>query len=434
MNDIFIILSCFAAIFLSIYLGNRTRLNTGLFAIALAYLIGGFLMRMSTSSLISHFSIKILFLLMSTSMFYGYASVNGTMAALANQIIYLFRNHAVVLPFVLYLVCFLISCLGATAPVVCSLLAPVCFAIAAQTGIHPVIMSVLVAIGSGAGNCVPWGSAGAIICGILADTPQAEQAVGLTAKICVNFFLGGLLDLTLVYLGCKGYRAKAMEMEKPAPLNQKQRQTLAVILVALALLVVPSVAQVICPNPVTAYLSSHLDLQMIAIVGAIVCGIGKLGDTKRVMSEQVPWGTIITVCGISMLLGVASEAGVIDMVVQFLGSNISPAVICLAFILIGGFLSFFTGGVTVVIPMLVPVAVSVFSARGGNLTLLVSSAALGGMVTAVSPFSTGGSLIAASMPDEALRGRLIYQQIMAAIVGWVLFAVFAVTGLFGILD
>lgn len=434
MNELFIIVCCFAAIFLSIYLGNKTKLNTGLYAIALAWLIGGFLMEMKASALIDHFSIKILFLLMSTSLFYGYASVNGTMAALANQIIYYFRNHTRLLPFVLYLVCFLISSLGAAAPVVCSLLAPVCFAISAQTGIHPVIMSALVAIGSGAGNCVPWGSAGAIICGILEDTQYAAQAVELSVRICINFFLGGLVDVALIYLGCKGYRASTMVMEKPAPLDRKQRQTLAVILGALALLVIPSVVQTFCPNPVTQYLSAHLELQMVAICGAIVCGLLELGDTRRVMVEQIPWSTIITVCGISMLLGVATEAGAIDLVGQFLSSSISQRVVCLTFIAIGGFLSFFTGGVTVVIPMLVPIALSVFSARGGNLTLLVSSAALGGMVTAVSPFSTGGSLVAASMPDEELRGKLIYQQISIAIVGWALFALFAVTGLFGILD
>lgn len=434
MNDIIIILYCFAAIFLSIYLGRKTKLNTGLFAIVLSYLIGGFLMDMPASGLISHFSIKILFLLMSISMFYGYAAVNGTLEALASRIIYRFRKRTMLLPFVLYLVCFLISCLGAAAPVVCSLMAPVCFAISAQTGIHPIIMSALIAIGSGAGCCVPWSSAGAIICGIAADTPYADQAIALSMKICMNFFLGGLVYLILVYIGCKGYKATSLTMDKPKALNRQQKQTLAVILAALSLLVIPGVVEILLPNPVTAYLAAHMDLQMIAVLGAVICGLLHLGDTKRVMNEQIPWGTIITVCGISMLLGVASEAGAIDMVVEFLGSNVSLPVICLTFILIGGFLSFFTGGVTVVIPMLVPIALSIFASRGGNLTLLASSAALGGLVTAVSPFSTGGSLVAASMPDEDARAKLVNQQILLAFVGWGLFAVFAVTGIFGIID
>ena len=85
-----------------------------------------------------------------------------------------------------------------------------------------------------------------------------------------------------------------------------------------------------------------------------------------------------------------------------------------------------------VIPMLVPVALSVADAGGGNISLLVSSAALGGLVTALSPFSTGGSLAASAMPEESIRGKLINQQILAAFFGWAVFALLALTGAFGI--
>ena len=434
MNPTLIVLLCFAAIFLSIFLGRKTKLNTGLFAIAFSYLIGGFLMDMSANELISNFSIKILFLLMSISLFYGYASANGTLEAMASRIIYRFRNHTAILPFVLYVVCFLMGAFGASAPVVCSLMAPVCFAISAQTGIHPMIMTVLIASASGAGNCVPWSSAGAIICGIVSDTAFADQAVGLAMKVCLNFFFGGLLNLLVIYLAYKGFRTTALTMEAPRELTGKQRQTLIVILSALCLLVVPGMVQIVASNPFTKYLSSHMNLQLISIVGAIVCGLLNLADSRMILKEHVPWGVIITVCGISMLLGVASKAGAMDMVVNFLGSNVSMPVVCLTFVLIGGFLSFFTGGVTVVIPMLVPIAISVFEARGGNLTLLVSSAALGGLITAMSPFSTGGSLVAAAIPDEASREKHISQQFLITLVGWALFVIFAAVGLFGILD
>lgn len=434
MNQGMIVLLCFAAIFLSIYLGKRTKLNTGLFAIAFSYLIGGFLLDMSANELIGGFSVKILFLLMSISLFYGYAASNGTLTVFAGRIIYQFRHHTPALPFVLYVVCFLMGAFGAAAPVVCSLMAPVCFAISAQTGIHPMIMTVLIAIGSGAGNCVPWSSAGAIISGILSETELANLAAPLTMKVCLNFFLGGLVNLLLFYLAFRGYRTGGLSLEKPQELTPVQRRTLYVIAAALVMLIVPGMVQIIAPNPVTAYLASKMNLQMISIIGAIVCGVLHLGDSRAVLRDQVPWSVILTVCGISMLLGVASRAGAMDMVVSFLGGDVAMPLVCLTFVLIGGFLSFFTGGVTVVIPMLVPIAVSVFLARGGNLTLLVSSAALGGMVTAMSPFSTGGSLIAGAIPDENARDRHITQQLIFTFVGWGMFALFAATGLFGILD
>lgn len=169
-----------------------------------------------------------------------------------------------------------------------------------------------------------------------------------------------------------------------------------------------------------------------SLAGAILCGLLKLGDSRKVLVHHVPWSVILTVCGISMLLWLASDAGAMDLVTDILGSGVSQRLISLGLILVGGFLSFFTGGVTVVIPMLVPVALSVYGTQGGSLPLLVSSAALGGLVTAVSPFSTGGSLAASAMPEKGLRSKLINQQILAAFFGWGVFALLALTGLFGI--
>lgn len=136
MNETIVFL-CLAAVFLSIFLGRKTGLNAGLYAIALAYVIGTFLMDLPASKLIGHFSVKIMFLLMSVSLFYGYASENGALEAMAGRIIFRFRHHTVLLPFLLYIVCSAASCFGAAAPVVVSLMAPVCFAISARPALHP---------------------------------------------------------------------------------------------------------------------------------------------------------------------------------------------------------------------------------------------------------------------------------------------------------
>lgn len=430
--NVTVLFFCLAAVFLAIFLSRKTGLNTGLYAIVFAYIIGSFFLDIPVSRLVGHFSVKILFLLLSVSLFYGYASENGMLEALANRVIYRFRHHTALLPFLLYLVCFGISGFGAAAPVVISLMAPVCYAIAAQTGIAPIVMSALIVWGAGAGGCVPWSSAGAILCGLISESEFARYGVRLSLTVCLNFFLGGLFCLTVLYLLTGGVRTRKLEMEPPRALTRKQSLTLWIMLGELALLVLPGMIQVLCPNPAAAYLAAHLDLQMLCIVGAIICGLLKLGDSRKILVHHVPWSVILTVCGISMLLGLASDAGAMDLVTDILGSGVSQRLISLGLILVGGFLSFFTGGVTVVIPMLVPVALSVYGTQGGSLPLLVSSAALGGLVTAVSPFSTGGSLAASAMPEEGLRSKLINQQILAAFFGWSVFALLALTGLFGI--
>ena len=98
------------------------------------------------------------------------------------------------------------------------------------------------------------------------------------------------------------------------------------------------------------------------------------------------------------------------MVSQVLSSNLSPAVIVAIFLLVGGFMSFFTGGVTVVTPMLLPIALLIATERNMNLTLVCSAAVLGALATGMSPFSTGGSLVVAGMPDEQEREKLVNRQ------------------------
>lgn len=428
-----IMLLCLCAVLASIALGNRTRRNTGLFAMVFAYGLGCFGMGMKPSELIGLFSVKILFLLLSVSLFYGYAVENGTLTALAGRIIYCFRKQTRLLPFLLYLVCFLISVLGASPPVVCSFMAPVCFSIAAQTGLNPLLMCVLIATGSGAGACVPWSSAGAVISGIAVEAGYGAEAFGLSLKICLNFFLAALTALVILYLAFRGFRAKPLQLEKPKPLTRIQRINLAVILGALALLLLPPVIQIIRPNPIAAAVSRVCDTQMVSILGAVLCGFLKLADERQVI-HKVPWSTILTVCGIGMLLGVADRAGATEMAAGYLSSGISTRLIVLVLLLVGGFMSFFTGGVTVVIPMLLPLALQAAAAPGTNLTLLASAAALGGMATGMSPFSTGGSLVAAGMPGEEARAKLIGRQFAVTFVVWAVVILFGVTGLFGVLD
>lgn len=74
------------------------------------------------------------------------------------------------------------------------------YAIAAQTGIAPIVMSALIVWGAGAGGCVPWSSAGAILCGLISESEFARYGVRLSLTVCLNFFLGGLFCLTVLYL------------------------------------------------------------------------------------------------------------------------------------------------------------------------------------------------------------------------------------------
>ena len=75
MLSIIIILS----IALAIFLGYRTKINTGLFCIVFAYIIGCFVMGLKPKQIIGFWPTSTMFVILSVSLFYKFAAINGTL-------------------------------------------------------------------------------------------------------------------------------------------------------------------------------------------------------------------------------------------------------------------------------------------------------------------------------------------------------------------
>ena len=72
-----------SAIVISIALGYRTKINTGFFAIAFAYIIGCFILDLKAPDVVKMWPINIFFVIFAVSLFYNFAIVNGTLEKLA---------------------------------------------------------------------------------------------------------------------------------------------------------------------------------------------------------------------------------------------------------------------------------------------------------------------------------------------------------------
>lgn len=114
-----------AAIAVSVAIGYKTKYNTGFFAIVFAYLIGCFGLGMSTKSVIAGWPISTMFVIMSVSLFYNFALVNGTLEKTARSLLYACRRFPGLLPFALYLASAGIAALGAGFFTVLAFMAPV---------------------------------------------------------------------------------------------------------------------------------------------------------------------------------------------------------------------------------------------------------------------------------------------------------------------
>lgn len=67
------------AIAIAIYLGYKTSLNTGLFCIVFAYLIGCLVMGLKPKAVIGFWPVSTMFVILSVSLFYNVAAINGTL-------------------------------------------------------------------------------------------------------------------------------------------------------------------------------------------------------------------------------------------------------------------------------------------------------------------------------------------------------------------
>lgn len=432
MTSTTIAVICFIAFAISIFISFRTKANTGLIAMAFAYLIGCFIMKLKVSEVISLFPLKIMFLLFSVCLFYGYAIQNGTMHLLADHIIYRFQKRTKLIPFILYLLSFLLAVLGASAPAISSFMAPVCLLIAEQMGIHYMIILILISLGSAAGTLVPWGQAGLIIRGILENSAYADMSSSLPLKICFNMFITGLLALTAVYFIFKGYNAKSFTISKPARFNTVQKKTLCLLLVVLSLVLLPSIINTLDPALDLSQFSRVMDIQMLSIVGAVLCCLMKLGNEKEVILNYVPWNTIVLVSGICMLFGIVTHTGFFDSLTGIFQAELPVTLICVILVLLCGFMSFFSGAMSVVVPLILPIVIELCTNGEYSLVALASAMAIGAIMTCTSPFSTAGSFILSCLPDTSVQDRMFNKQFLLTCLLFIIPIILAATGFYGL--
>src|SRR5690625_4764068 len=138
-------------ILLAIFLGYITRINIGFYAIAFAYLLGAFGLGLDTAEIIGFWPISIFFVILTVTLFYGFAMVNGTLEKLASHMLYAARRIPWALPLIIFFAATLIAALGAGFYTVVAFMAPMALLLSYKTGLSLVISAMAVNYGALAG-------------------------------------------------------------------------------------------------------------------------------------------------------------------------------------------------------------------------------------------------------------------------------------------
>ena len=417
------------AIALAIFLGYKTKINTGLFCIVFAYIIGCFVMGLKPKQVIGYWPTSTMFVILSVSLFYNFAAINGTLEKMSGALLYACRKFPGLLPYALLAVAVILSVMGATYFTVLAFLAPITLVICDESRMDKLTGAVAINCGALAGGNFPTSNLGVIFRG-LADTAfeaspdvAAVETFGMEMKIFLFSVLFSLVLVTIFRFGFKENRniGKGVTFKKPEVFTKDQKITLSLMMIMMVVVLIFPLMQILMSgNAAIQYISSKVDVGLVAIVFAVIALLLKLAPQKEALAK-IPWNTIVMIAGAGMLIAVAVEAGTIDALSTWIGSNVPKPLVPIAFSIVGAIMSFFSSTTGVVAPALFPLIPNLAASVGLSSSALFACTIIGAQSSAISPFSSGGSLILGSTPKEEDRNMLFNRLLMVAVTISVLF-------------
>ncbi|MCC8060922.1 MAG: anion permease [Clostridiales bacterium] len=420
------------AIVLSIVIGTKLKMNIGIVALAFAFVIGITCNGLSAKTVSGLFPTNIFVTQLVATFFYGFASINGSFNGIADRIIWKTKGAKWALPYVLVFCTLLLSLLGAGADATPVIMSPIAFMLATEAGFDPILSSLAVWVGSVCTIGAKWTPGGAVAYSIW--SPEVGEELTNTAFICVLFLLlaVGLIGMIVVSFINRGKELNEIQMEEPAAFTDTQKKSLGIVLVALVLILFPSVINSACPNPVTTWLSKRLTIQVICLVGSIVFVVMGLANPKEVFSKKVPWNSIITIAGMGTLVALAGQLGIVDAIGAWVGESIPKAWMPMMLVIVCGLLSYVVAASSVIYPLFAPMVPALAAASGLSPVIIVISIMMGANISSFSPVSTGGAMAMLGASEEQRDTVVTGQFKLAFVFLIVLSVIFGVLGLLGI--
>ena len=416
-----------AAIFIAVIIGYKTGFNTGFFAIVFAYLIGAFLLGMTPKEIISGWPVSTMFVIFSVSLFYNFALANGTLEKTARWLLYAFRKAPGLLPFALYAASAGIAALGAGFFTVMAFMAPLTLLICDEAKMSKLVGAIAINCGALSGANFMTSGSGIIYRGLMEGGGYADQSFRYTAVIFIASVIFSLLLIAFFRYVPKSNRqiGQGVTFDKPEPFTDLQKKNLSLMITMILVVLIFPVLHILLPDiQVITFINSKIDVGLVAIIFSAIALFLKLAPQKEVIAK-VPWNTIIMICGVGMLINVAISAGTIDLLASWAGSSLPAWFIPIAFSLIGAVMSFFSSTLGVVCPALFPLVSSLAHTAGIDPMILFTCIVIGAQSSAISPFSSGGSLIMGSCATEEERNtmfpKLLFQAVPISMISAVLF-------------
>ena len=422
-------------------------LHVGFLSVGFAIIVGGMWGGMTGARVMGLFPTGLFMILVGVTFLFGMAQTNGTMEKLTAYSVRICKGNTAIVPLIIFVLTTFVTTIGPGNIAGTALMAPVAMAIATRVGMPAFLMTLIVVGAANGAAFSPFAPTGIISNGLIAkmapSMPELTKQISLDAlawKIHFNsevaqgivniggfFVLGG-------WAWIQKQRGATIDIEelapKPEPFDKHQLLTLGMVGLLIALVVIPGLPGMKTAIPKTI-LNMLSNVGSVAFMLSCVLMLTGSGDSKKAI-KVMPWGVIMMVCGVTVLVEVMDKAGGLNALVKIIGAISNPVTVNAWLGLITGVISAYSSSSGVVMPMFLPMVPGLIKEiGGGNPVALISSINVGAHLVDSSPLSTLGALCIACAGDHEDKAKLfrnlliwgLSMSVVGAVVCWLFFGI-----------
>lgn len=406
------------ALLVAIAIGFFRNCNVGILCIGFAMILG-VMFGVSAGKIISGFSSSLCIQMIGITYLFAIIQNNGTLELLARKMVALVGKKRFLIPFVMYILGFVICAVGPGAIPTLAIIPVIAIPVAISAGVNPIMTAIIGDLGVMSGRMSPLTPESAVV----RELMEEQGLVGNTIPIMISLTITALVTVALVYIYYKGWKvdaSAAATTEKLPGFSKKQWCSL----VGLLILAIGAL-----------FFSWNVGLTGF-MIGSVLAVLG-CGDEKSAV-KAIPWNVILMVLGVGLLMNIITLSGGIDIMVAGLQAVMGPRTAYTIMALAAGFMSFFSSGLGVVFPTLIPTAGGLASGIGVDAVQLVTMIVIGGTVSGFSPISTAGALIMAGVAQQENaeerfpQNKLFVELFAVSFLALFVLAVFAFIGVYNL--
>lgn len=365
---------------LAIVIGFARNANVGILCVGFSMILS-IVYKIDMKEVIAGFSSSLFIQMVGITYLFAIIQGNGTLELLARKMVRLVGTKTHLIPFVMYILGFIVCAIGPGAIPSLAIIPIIAIPVAVSAGVNPIMTAIIGDLGVMSGRMSPLTPESAVVRELMKQ--QGLEANTIPIMICLTFT--ALICVVLVYIYYKGWKVEKVEATTKEKLPSfEPKQWLSIL--GLVVLAVGAL-----------FFSWNVGFTGF-LVGSILIVLG-CADEKKAISA-IPWNVILMVLGVGILMNVITISGGINIMVAALEKVMNKTIAAMVMGVVAGIMSFFSSGLGVVFPTLIPTAAGLSGGLGVSAIELVSVIVIGGTVAGFTPVSTTGALIMAGVSQQ----------------------------------